>query len=101
MDARCSAAETAPDVFQKVRILTLSPKIPNDTMSFSPKFPPELKSVIVDAMVKFAASDACKESICSDQFYNWTGIEPVDDAFYDPVRNLVKVLGYTEEDIFK
>ena len=101
LDARCSAAETAPDVFQKVRILTLSPKIPNDTMSFSPKFPPELKSVIVDAMVKFAASDACKESICSDQFYNWTGIEPVDDAFYDPVRNLVKVLGYTEEDIFK
>ena len=101
LDARCSAAETAPDVFEKVRILMLSPKIPNDTMSFSPEFPQELKSVIVDAMVKFAASDACKESICSDQFYNWTGIEPVDDSFYDPVRNLVKVLGYTEQDIFK
>jgi phosphonate transport system substrate-binding protein len=101
LDARCAATETAPDVFEKVRILTLSPQIPNDTMSFSPDFPPELRQTITDAMVEFAASDACLESICSDQFYNWTGIEPVDDAFYDPVRNLIQVLGYTEEDIFE
>jgi phosphonate transport system substrate-binding protein len=101
LDARCPAAETAPDVFQKVRILSLSQQIPNDTMSFSPEFPEELRTVIVDAMVAFAASDACKESICSPDFYSWTGMEPVDDSFYDPVRNLVKVLGYTDEDIFK
>jgi phosphate/phosphite/phosphonate ABC transporter binding protein len=101
LDARCSVAETAPDVFEKTRVMTLSPKIPNDTMSFSPDFPAELRSVIVDAMVEFAASDACLESICSDGFYNWTGMDPVEDAAYDPVRNLMKVLGYTEEDIFK
>lgn len=51
-------------------------------------------------LVEFAASDACAESICSDQFYNWSGLEPVEDSFYDPVRQLIDVLGYTEEDIF-
>lgn len=100
LDARCSVAETAPDVFEKTRILTLSPQIPNDTMSFSPEFPAELRDVIVEAVVEFAASDACAESICSDDFYNWSGLEKVTDSFYDPVRNLISVLGYTEEDIF-
>lgn len=100
LDARCSVMETAPDVFAKTRILTLSQQIPNDTMSFSPEFPEELKGKIVDALVEFAASDACAESICSDQFYNWSGLEPVEDSFYDPVRQLIDVLGYTEEDVF-
>jgi hypothetical protein len=51
-------------------------------------------------MVKFTASDACAESICSDQFYSWTGLEPVQDSAYDVVRRLISGLGYTEEDIF-
>ncbi len=100
LDARCSVTETAPDVFEQTRIMMLSPKIPNDTMSFSPEFPEELKGTIVDALVEFAASDACDESICSDDFYNWSGLDPAEDAFYDPVRNLIDVLGYTEEDVF-
>jgi phosphonate transport system substrate-binding protein len=101
LDARCAAAETAPDVFQKVRILTLSAQIPNDTMSFSPDFPVELRQQVIDAMVKFAASEECKQSICNEDFYGWTGVEPVQDSFYDPVRSLITTLGYTEEDIFK
>jgi phosphonate transport system substrate-binding protein len=100
LDARCSVTETAPDVFEKTRILSLSQKIPNDTMSFSPDFPDELKQVIVDALVAFTASEACAESICSEDFYTWSGMDPVDDAAYDPVRSLIEVLGYTEEDIF-
>jgi phosphonate transport system substrate-binding protein len=100
LDARCAAAETAPDVFQKVRILSLSQQIPNDTMSFSPEFPEELRTQIIDAMVAFAGSEECAQSICNEDFYGWTGMEPVDDSFYDPVRSLINVLGYTEEDIF-
>jgi phosphonate transport system substrate-binding protein len=100
LDARCSVLETAPDVFEKTRILSLSQQIPNDTMSFSPEFPEELRTTIIDALVAFAASEECAQSICSEQFYNWSGLEPVDDAFYDPVRGLIDVLGYTEEDIF-
>jgi len=100
LDARCSVAETAPDVFEQTRILTLSPKIPNDTMSFSPDFPEDLRTAIIEALSEFTASEACAESICSDDFYSWSGLEPVSDSAYDPVRNLIDVLGYTEEDIF-
>jgi phosphonate transport system substrate-binding protein len=100
LDARCAAAETAPDVFEKVRILSLSQQIPNDTMSFSPEFPEELRQQIIDAMVAFAASEECMQSICAEEFYGWSGIEPVEDSFYDPVRSLISTLGYTEEDIF-
>jgi phosphonate transport system substrate-binding protein len=100
LDARTAVMETAPDVFQKVRILALTDAIPNDTMSFSPDFPDELRGQILDALVEFTASEACLESICSDQFYNWTGMDPIDDAAYDPVRKLITILGYTEEDIF-
>ncbi|MBE7549965.1 MAG: phosphate/phosphite/phosphonate ABC transporter substrate-binding protein [Anaerolineales bacterium] len=101
LDARCAAAETAPDVFEKVRILSLSQQIPNDTMSFSPEFPEELRQQIIDAMVAFAGSEECAQSICNEDFYGWTGMEPVEDSFYDPVRSLISTLGYTEEDIFK
>jgi phosphate/phosphite/phosphonate ABC transporter binding protein len=101
LDARCAATETAPDVFEKVRILSLSQQIPNDTMSFSPEFPAELRQTITNAMVAFAGSEECSQSICSEDFYSWTGMEPVDDSFYDPVRQLVSTLGYTEEDVFK
>lgn len=100
LDARTAVIETAPDIFQKVRIMMLTDAIPNDTMSFSPDFPDELRGQIIDALVEFTASEACLESICSDQFYNWTGLEPVDDAAYDVIRRLIQGLGYTEEDIF-
>jgi basic membrane protein A len=100
LDARTAVLDVAPDIFEKVRIMMLTDAIPNDTMSFSPEFPEALKSQIMDAMVAFAASDACKESICSDKFYNWTGIQPIQDSAYDVVRKLIKGLGYTEEDIF-
>ena len=100
LDARCTVLETAPDVIEKVRVLTLSPPIPNDTMSFSPEFPEELRQTIIDSVVAFAETEACQQSICSQDFYAWDGLEPQGDDFYDPVRNLINVLGYTEEDIF-
>jgi len=100
LDARVSDLETAPDIFEKVRIMMLTDPIPNDTISFSPDFPDELKAQIIDALVAFTATDACLESICSDQFYNWTGVAPIDDAAYDVIRRLITGLGYTEEDIF-
>ncbi len=100
LDARAAVADTAPDIFDKTRILGLTDKIPNDTISFGPAFPLAISADIVSAMVDFAASEECLTSICSEEFYNWTGIEPVPDSAYDPVRSLMEVLGMTEEDIF-
>ena len=100
LDARSSTLETAPDMYKETRVMMLTDPIPNDTMSFSPDFPDELKGRIVDALIAFMATDACEESICSSDFYNWTGMDPISDSAYDVIRRLMQGLGYTEEDIF-
>ena len=44
LDARASARNDAPDIIQKVRILTISDGIPNDTLSFGPDFPADVRA---------------------------------------------------------
>lgn len=100
LDARSSVTDTAPDIFEETRILALTPQIPNDSVSFGPEFPLSIAEEIVEALVAFTASDQCLESICAEDFYNWTGLEPVSDSFYDPVRANMETLGITEEDVF-
>ena len=39
LDARSSVSDTAPDIFEKTRILALTDQIPNDSLSFGPDFP--------------------------------------------------------------
>jgi phosphate/phosphite/phosphonate ABC transporter binding protein len=99
LDARSAITADAPDVVQKVRILALSSEIPNDTMSFSPEFPDDLKQVIMDAIVAYVASDACKETLCHENFYNWTGAAPIYDENFDGVRLLMEAQGITLENI--
>lgn len=99
LDARASVTDTAPDIFATTRILALTAQIPNDTVSFGPEFPLGTAQEIVDALVEFTASEACQQSICSQDFYSWTGLEPVNDSFYDPVRSAMAALGITEEDV--
>lgn len=99
LDARSSVSDTAPDIFDNTRILAITDQIPNDTVSFGPEFPLNTANQIVNALIDFTASDACAQSICSEEFYNWTGLEAVTDSFYDPVRSAMDYLGITEEDI--
>ena len=99
LDARESVRETAPDIIDQVRILRLSAPIPNDTLSFGPEFPEELRTQIIDALIAFSATEAWAQSIGSRDFYGWSGLEPVPDSAYDPVRLLINTLGRTEEDI--
>jgi phosphonate transport system substrate-binding protein len=101
LDARAAITEQSPDVVQKVRILTLSKEIPNDTMSFSPDFPDDLKQTIIDAMVDFVSQDnpACADSLCNEKFYDWTGVAPIADENFDGVRILVAQQGITLENL--
>ena len=97
LDARANIREEFPDVAQKVRILSLSPDIPNDTMSFGPEFPADLRAEIEAALAEFAETDAWDTSIGSEDFYGWSGIEPATDADYDFVRLMVATSGTTIE----
>ncbi len=103
LDARASAREDAPDIVQKVKILEISPDIPNDTLSFGPDFPPDVRKQVEDALVAFAGAcdtdENClwNQSIGSQDFYGWTGIEPAKDSEYDSLRKIVDLVGYQPE----
>jgi phosphonate transport system substrate-binding protein len=99
LDARANIRQEFPDVVQKVRILSLSPEIPNDTMSFSPEFPADLRTQIEEALTAFAETEAWGQSIGSEDFYGWSGIDPATDADYDFVRLLVAESGTTIESL--
>jgi phosphate/phosphite/phosphonate ABC transporter binding protein len=102
LDARQTIRQEAPDVIQKVRILDISNEIPNDTMSWSPEFPEELKEPIVQAIYDYLASDACQVDealICSEDFYGWNAASPIYDENFDGVRILMEAQGITLENI--
>jgi phosphonate transport system substrate-binding protein len=94
LDARANVRTEAPDVMQKVRILAVSQAIPNDTLSFGPEFPAELRTQIEEALLAFSETDAWDESIGSSDFYGWSGIAPATDAEFDVVRAMVEATGY-------
>jgi phosphonate transport system substrate-binding protein len=99
LDARAGLREEAPDVVQEVRILAISPEIPNDTLSFGPEFPADLRAQIEEALVAFSQTEAWNTSIGSQDFYGWTGINPATDEEYDVVRQMIELAGLTIEDL--
>jgi len=97
LDARRNIREEAPDVMQKVRILAISPAIPNDTLSFGPEFPAETRAQIEEALIAFATTEEWAASIGNQDFYGWTGINPATDEEYDFVRLMVEAAGISME----
>lgn len=102
LDARSAVAEQAPDVIDEIRILRISAPIPNDTMSFGPGFPEELRTQIYDALVAFSDTEAWGESaLGADSGYSWSTVTLIDDSTFDSVRLQFEILGLTEDDVFE
>lgn len=99
LDARANLREEAPDIVQKVRILALTEAIPNDTLSFGPEFPADLRAKIEEALLAFSQTEAWSQSIGSEDFYGWSGLEAAMDEEYDYVRQLVEFAGITLESL--
>jgi phosphonate transport system substrate-binding protein len=99
LDARAGLRTEAPDVVQKVRILEITPPIPNDTLSFAPEFPAELRAQIEAALVEFSKTEAWNTSIGNQDFYGWTGLSPAKDEEYDLIRQMIEAAGLTLEDL--
>ena len=97
LDARAGIRTEAPDIIQKTRILMISGDIPNDTLSFGPEFPADLRAQIEEALLAFAETETWNESLGNQDFYGWTGIDPATDSEYDFVRKMVEATGLTLE----
>ena len=70
-------------------------------MSFVSDFPAEMLDTIVQALIDYAATEEGQAVLANEDFYDITGFGRVDDAYYDPVRNAINTLGWTEEDILE
>jgi phosphonate transport system substrate-binding protein len=99
LDARANVREQAPDVIEKLRILDLTAQIPNDTLSFGPDFPADLRKQIEEALMAFAETEDWDNSIGSSDFYGWSSITSATDPEYDPIRNAVEATSFSLEDL--
>ena len=97
-DARRNIREEAPDVIQKVKIIELSQPIPNDTVSFSPDLPEDIRAKFIGALVDFAANDNDQFKVAFDP-YSWGGLELTDDSEFDFIRSLIQDLGITVDEL--
>lgn len=97
-DARRNIREENPDVIQQVKIFAVSDAIPNDGVAFGPDFPEDLKQLIVDEMIAFAAEDPDGFATAFDA-YSWDSVVPASDADFDSIRAIVQQLGITVGDL--
>jgi ABC-type phosphate/phosphonate transport system substrate-binding protein len=85
-DARAAIFDTNPEIFDETRIIALSPPVPNEAIVFGRDFPLGAAAEISAELVTFTNSDACAQSVCASDFYQWTGTQPVTPPFYDVIR---------------
>ena len=97
-DARRNLRRDVPDAIQKLRIIGTTSQITNDTVSFGPDFPQEVRDAIMAALFAYSESDRDGFSEVMG-FYNWNGVFPAADADYDDIRLAVQAAGFSLEDL--
>jgi len=95
---------TLPPLFEKVQtkekvvaVLHTSIDIPNDGLHFSPSVPETIRAQIVDALLAMAETDEGQETLYTA--FWCSGLQKVDDSFYDPLRQLLDASGVDIESL--
>ena len=95
VDARSAIEDDNPDVMDVVAVIHTSVDIPNDGLQFAPSVDEELRTQIVDALLKIAETEEGQEAL--DTAYSWTALEKHGDEFYDGFRQLLDAAGVDVE----
>ncbi len=90
-DARRLVKTQYPDVEQKISIIGMSDSIPNDPFIFRKDMPEEMKTKIVESMLKFVETKEGQEAFKA--IYGVTALKKATDSDYDPVRAMLKIAG--------
>jgi phosphonate transport system substrate-binding protein len=77
-------------------VITESADIPNDTVSFAPDVPADVRENVVNALLDIASTEDGLAAL--EQLYSIAGLEPVDDTFYDGFRVDLDASGFSIED---
>jgi phosphonate transport system substrate-binding protein len=93
-DARSLIASTYPDVFDKVRIIGESEEIPNDTVTARAGLTQAMRDQLTNGLIVVANSAQGRKNLYD--LYQIDGLLPVQDNFYDPVRQTAAAAGLTD-----
>ncbi len=99
VDARTRLEEDYPDVMEKVVVIGVTTDIPNDGVQFHPSVPDEMRSKIVDALLKIASTEEGKEAL--NTAYQWNDLEKHGDQFYDPFRQVLQASGMGVQELME
>jgi phosphonate transport system substrate-binding protein len=97
VDARTNVEEEFPDVMDKVIVISESPPIPNDTISFVPDLDPDTRDALVQSFLSLAETEEGLAVL--DSVYSWSGMEETDDSFYDGFRQQLEAAGIDFESL--
>jgi phosphonate transport system substrate-binding protein len=96
-DARTELIRQYPDVIAQVKIITLTDEIPNGPVALRHDLSPEIKSKLIDALLEFA-NTAEGRTVLSN-LYNMTGLTKAGENDYNQVRDVIKKLGKSVEEV--
>jgi len=97
VDARDLVEEEFPDVKEKVVVITESPPIPNDTISFIPAISDQDRKKLTEAFLELTQTEEGVEILGLPQ--NWEGLERVEDNFYNGFRQQLEAANVNIEDL--
>ncbi|MBT3181719.1 MAG: phosphate/phosphite/phosphonate ABC transporter substrate-binding protein [Deltaproteobacteria bacterium] len=96
-DARVDLMKQYPDITERVKIIALTDEIPNGPVAFSSKLPDDVKTKLVGAILSFARTVEGRKAL--KELYNVTGLTVGNDADYNSVRETLKELGKTVDEV--
>lgn len=95
-DARKNVKGTIEDVVEKVKIIGYTDWIPNDTVTFRKKFPEQLKTDIVDALLSISETEKGQKVL--KELYEIDGFIRSTDKKYNIVRKTLKAMNAKASD---
>ncbi len=98
-DARSRVKTQFPDVEEKVKIVQITEKIPNDPFVFRKDLPKEITNKFIAAVKKFIATDRGQEIF--KNIYSVEGLVDTTDADYDGLRAVIKSININIEEQLK
>jgi len=98
-DARSRVKTQFPDVEDKIKIVTITDKIPNDPFVFRKDLPKEITDKFIGAVKKFINTPKGKEIF--ERIYSVEGVVDTSDKDYDSLRSLVKAINLDTSKLVK
>ncbi len=98
-DARARVKTQFPDVEEKVKILAITEKIPNDPFVFRKDLPKEITTKFIAAVMKFIATSEGKDVF--ENIYSVDGLVTTTDKDYDGLRDMIKAINIDLNNVLK